>query len=109
MIKASIPTVLSNIFLVIVQLTNIYFMGRSTDSNLMAAVGMGNMLINVFCFAVCQGFNGTIETFVSQSYGAGQKYMCGVQLNRGRIIVSILFIPIVILFFFADKILIACH
>lgn len=33
--------------------------------------------------------------------------MCGVNFNRGRIICSILFIPIMVLFFFADKILIA--
>lgn len=33
--------------------------------------------------------------------------MCGVQFNRGRIIVSILFIPIMLIFFFGDNILIA--
>jgi len=77
-IAASIPTVLSNIFLFLIQICNIYFMGRQIDQNLMAAVGMGNMLINVICFAVCQGFNGTIETFVSQSFGGGDGYMCGV-------------------------------
>jgi len=33
--------------------------------------------------------------------------MCGVQFNRGRIIVSILFIPIMFIFFFGDNILIA--
>jgi MATE family multidrug resistance protein len=73
----------------------------------MAAVGMGNMLINVVCFAVCQGFNGTIETFVSQSFGGGDGYMCGVQFNRGRIICALLFVPITVLFYFADTILIA--
>lgn len=77
-IRASIPTVLSNIFLFLVQLTNIYFMGRSSDSSLLPAVGMGNMLVNVVCMAVCQGFNGTIETFVSQSFGGGNGRMCGV-------------------------------
>ena len=85
-------------------------MGHSSDPNLMAAVGMGNMLVNVCCFAVCQGFNGTIETFISQSFGGKEehdKYMCGVQFNRGRVIVSLLFIPIGIVFFYADSILIA--
>lgn len=53
-------------------------MGHSSDPNLMAAVGMGNMLMNVFCFAVCSGFNGTIETFVSQSFGGNDGFMCGV-------------------------------
>ena len=68
---------------------------------------MGNMLVNVVCMAVCQGFNGTIETFVSQSYGAGNGYMCGVHLNRARVIVSVIFIPIVILFFFTEPILVS--
>ena len=53
-------------------------MGRSSDSSLLPAVGMGNMLVNVVCMAVCQGFNGTIETFVSQSFGGGNGRMCGV-------------------------------
>jgi hypothetical protein len=51
---------------------------------------MGNMLINVVCMAVCQGFNGTIETFVSQSFGGGNGRMCGVQLNRARVIVLLI-------------------
>jgi hypothetical protein len=33
--------------------------------------------------------------------------MCGVQLNRGRIMSTILFMPIIVLFMFADSILIA--
>lgn len=107
-IKASVPTVLSNIFFFLIQLTNIWYMGRQDEAALLAAVGMGNMLINVCCLAVCQGFNGTIETFVSQSFGGKQWFMCGVQFNRGRIIVSLIFIPIAILFFFSDNILIAC-
>jgi hypothetical protein len=44
----------------------------------MASVGMGNMMTNVCCMSVCLGFNGTIETFVSQSFGAKNGYMCGV-------------------------------
>jgi MATE family multidrug resistance protein len=108
-VKASVPTILSNIFFMLVQMQNIYFMGHySSDSQLMASVGMGNMLTNVVCLATCLGFNGTIETFVSQSFGAGSKYMCGVQFNRGRIIITIVFIPLAILLFFSDTILIAC-
>ena len=106
-IMASIPTVLTNLFLFIVQLTNIYFMGRASDPRLIGAVGMGNMLINVCCFATCWGFNGTIETYVSQSFGSNNTYMCGVQLNRGRIIATIMFVPIAVLFYFGDNVLIA--
>lgn len=31
---------------------------------------MGNMLINVLAFAVCQGLNGALETLISSCYGA---------------------------------------
>ena len=34
--------------------------------------------------------------------------MCGVQFNRGRIILTLLFIPIMVIYLFVDYILIAC-
>lgn len=75
----------------------------------MAAVGMGNMLTNVVIFAACLGFNGTIETFIAQSFGAKLKFMCGVQLNRGRLILTLIFIPLATSMFFSDSMLIAAR
>lgn len=49
---------------------NTYFVGHMNDPVLIAGVGMGNMLINVFAFAVMQGLNGALESLVSVSYGA---------------------------------------
>jgi multidrug resistance protein, MATE family len=91
-----------------VALTNIYFMGHLDDPDLLAGVGLGAMLLNVCCFAVSQGLNGALETFVSQSYGAGDERMCGVYLNRARTIVTVILLPVAIAFFFADSILISC-
>jgi MATE family multidrug resistance protein len=34
--------------------------------------------------------------------------MCGVYLNRARLIVTVVLLPVIIAFFFADKILLAC-
>jgi len=62
---ASVPTILTNIFFYAVNIINIYFMGHQQDPDLMAGVGLGGMLLNVCFFAVGQGLNGTIETFVS--------------------------------------------
>ena len=53
-----------------VHLVTIYFIGNLNDPALLAGVGVGNMLINVLCFAIIQGLNGALETLVSQSYGA---------------------------------------
>jgi Na+-driven multidrug efflux pump len=51
-IFASVPTILSMIFFMFVAITNIYFMGHLDDPDLLAGVGLGAMLLNVFCFAV---------------------------------------------------------
>ena len=61
---------MTNVFFQMVQLLNIYFVGHLDDPDLLAGVGLGTMLLNVFVFAVSMGMNGTIESFVGWSYGA---------------------------------------
>ena len=89
-----------------VQLLNIYFMGHLDDPDLLAGVGLGNMLLNVCVFAFSQGMAGTIESFVGWSYGAGRYHECGLHLNRARIMIVVILIPVIIMFFYCDKILI---
>ena len=89
-----------------VQLLNILYVGQMS-SDLLAGVGLGNMLLNVLIFAVTMGLNGTIESFVAWSFGQGDKEMWGIHLNRARIVVTAVIIPPTILFLFMDKILIA--
>ena len=120
--KESFPTIISMIFFSLVNQINIIFVGRSPDPLLLAGVGLGGMLINVFCFATSQGLNGTIESFVSRDFGAGNKMKetglddegalkkykeCGVHLNRARIIIMIVLLPVIVTFFWADTILIS--
>ena len=50
---------------ILVQMVNTYYIGKTNDTALLAGVGMGNMLVNVLCFAVMQGLNGALETLVS--------------------------------------------
>lgn len=82
---------------------------------------MGNMLINVLAFAVMQGLNGALETLISQSYGASQnkanpenyqkrmRVNCGVFYNRGRLVVTCVMVPIIIIFVLSKKILVGLH
>lgn len=77
-LKRAAPIVLSNIFFLLMQLTNLYFIGRASDELTLASVGMGNMIINVVCLAFTTGLNGTLETFVSQAYGKEEYCMCGI-------------------------------
>lgn len=57
--------------------------------------------------AFCSGLNGTIETLVGQTKGDGKFYECGLPFNRCRVILTCIFVPITLVFFFADDILIA--
>jgi len=106
-VKRSTPTILTMIFFQMVQLLNIFYVGHMS-SELLAGVGLGNMLLNVLVFAVTMGLNGTIESFVAWAYGQDDKKMCGIHLNRARVIVTTFLIPVVILFLCIDRILIAC-
>jgi Na+-driven multidrug efflux pump len=63
---------------------NIYFVGHIGNPDLIAGVGMGTMLLNVLCFALSQGLNGGIETFVSQDMGAAKKSLYKVNASAER-------------------------
>ena len=60
---------------------------------------MGNLWINVCGLSILVGLNSGVATFVSQSIGQKNLKLCGVYLNRGRIVAMLSFIPISILMF----------
>ena len=64
----------------------------------MAGVGMGYVMVGAFCMAFCFGLNGTLESKVSQAFGDGKYRECGLWLNRGRIINTLVMIPVLVLF-----------
>lgn len=105
------------VFYMLVQLINVYFIGQTNDATLIAGFGMGNMLINVLAFAVMQGLNGALESLVSVSYGASQtgsdpeyqremRRMCGLLHNRGRFVVTLVMVPLIIIYSLSDRILV---
>ena len=80
-------------------------MGHANDTISMAGLGMGNVLVSAFCMAFQFGLNGTLESKVSQAFGAKDFEMCGVWLNRGRAISTRLMIPIGLLFISSGQLL----
>ena len=50
--KMAIPLVVGMLLFLLVQNVNTYFVGNQNEPALLAGVGMGNMLVNVLCFAV---------------------------------------------------------
>lgn len=48
---------------------NLIYVGTLNDAKSMAAVGLGDMFVTMFGIAVFYGFNGALETLVSQARG----------------------------------------
>ena len=65
---------------------NLIFIGHLNDPVKVAAVGMGNIIINLIAVGPFTGLNGSLETLVSQAYGAKNMHLCGVYLQRGRLL-----------------------
>ena len=61
----------------------------------------------MFCRHIYIGINGAADTLVSQAYGQNELRLCGTYLNRGRLINTVILIPIIVLLSCSEKILIA--
>ena len=90
-----------------VEVINVSFIGHLGDPSLVAGVGLGNMYINALGFAVMIGLNTTIVTLVSQTLGQGNMRLCGIYLNRGRIVCLLACIPVIILMLLSETFFLA--
>ena len=86
-------------------MTTVFFIGHHTNAQMIAGAGLGHVLNGALCMAFCFGMNGTLESKVSQAFGAKNYEMCGLWLKRGRTINSCLMLPISILFFNSSRML----
>lgn len=103
--KIAIPPILGSMMQIIVQMTTMYFIGNMNDPVILASVGLANMMINVLAFAITQGLNGALEYYVSNAYGAKKYQECGEWLNRGKFVATCALIPVLLIFAYADKLL----
>jgi len=83
---------------------NLYYIGLLNDAAMTAGLGIGTVLIQILGFTVAMGTNIAQETLTSHSFGANNLERCGVLLNRGRMILLTVFIPISFAFWFSESI-----
>ena len=106
--KISLPLLIyENMFYVIVVI-NVIFAGRLNDSTKMAGIGLGTTFNHMFGLSVFFGINTAMETLITQTYGYGNMKLCGVYLNRARVIGTLIFIPVTCLLLNSKFILLAC-
>lgn len=106
-ISIALPSIVANLSWVLVEVINIMFVGHLGEPELVAGVGIGNVFINIFGWVILFGLNQTLVTLVSQSYGQGNLQLCGIYLNRGRVITMFAAVPITIVFYQSGNILLA--
>ena len=62
------------------------------------------MFTTIIGLALACGMNSTLTTLISQTYGQHNLHLCGVYLNRARVIVTLLFVPIIIILLLSEHI-----
>ena len=99
------PVVMQTSLQRLIMLTNTIFAGQINDVNKLAGVGLANVFSCIALLTVIEGINGALETLVSQAYGFGQLQLCGVYFNRGRLVLTAIFIPLAIMLGYSYQIL----
>lgn len=100
----ALPSCMSLLLGMVQENVNMIFLGHLNQPALVAGVGLGNVITNVFGFSLIVGLNGALETLVSQAYGAKNLHLCGIYLNRGRFVILAMFIPSVAILMQTEKI-----
>ena len=106
--KLAVPAIFTNVMGFLAMLVNTVFAGRMDDPAKLAAVGLTNVVVGTMILSLMNGLNSAQETLTSQAFGAGNRHLCGIYLNRGRCILITFFVPLALLpALFARQILIA--
>jgi MATE family multidrug resistance protein len=78
-------------------------------SNELAAVSLGAMFVNVTGLSVGSGIASALDTLCSQAFGAGDRLLVGILLQRGLVVMALLCVPVVVLWWNAGKLLLFAH
>jgi len=107
-ISYSLPSILSMFAATSQFMLDVYFIGLLKNVAMTSGVGLGNMIVNLFGIQTFIGLNGAIETLVPQAMtGQNRNYEeIGTLLSRGRILICISFLPMLLMFMNSEGVLI---
>ncbi|CAJ1842850.1 unnamed protein product [Sphenostylis stenocarpa] len=101
------PMVVASVLQYLLQVVSLMMVGHLNQLSL-SSVAIATSLTNVSGFSVLSGMAGGLETLCGQAFGAGQYEKFGLYTYTAIISLSLVSIPITILWTFLDKILILC-
>lgn len=88
--------------------SNILFVSHSSRKDredILGGVGIGNIIYNMVAVSMCFGLASALDTLCTQAYGAKMYYLMGCYLNRARIILTLVYIPVFFILFFIESLL----
>ena len=104
--KMGFPIIISRIT-IFVQFFNVLFSATLKDKTKIAAIGLANSILCIFGQYFMLGFLVPLETLTSQAYGAGNMRLCGVYLNRALVLLHVVMVPIFIILWNSEAILLS--
>ena len=106
--KLTIPNVLGNVAMFMSNTITLIYAGRLYDSVNVAVIGLAGTTTRISMSSILFGINSAQDTLTSQAFGASNIRLCGIYLNRGSFVVTIIFLLLALTpSFFAEKIFLA--
>lgn len=102
----SLPLIVTFLLQYSLTVASIFTVGHLGTVEL-GAVSLASMTVSITGSAVYQGLATSLDTLCAQAYGSGRKKLVGLQMQRMVFFLWVVTIPIAIIWYFADKILVA--
>ncbi|KAK7380075.1 hypothetical protein VNO78_32452 [Psophocarpus tetragonolobus] len=104
----AVPMICVCVFQYCLQMISLMFVGH-LDELLLAAAALATSFVNVTGFNVFMGMSSALDTFCGQAFGAKQYEMVGIHTQGAMLVLSLVTIPISIIWVFLDPILVFLH
>ena len=95
-LKLAVPNILLLTLNYLDEIINTLFIASLGDEVLIAAVGLGNMTLNMIGLSVLFGLGTTLDTLLSQAAGSKNLKICGEYLHQARLVALIAFVILAI-------------
>nr|POE66224.1 ethionine resistance-conferring protein 1 [Quercus suber] len=104
--KYSLPLMATFLLQYSLTVASIFTVGHIGTAEL-GAVSLASMSANITGYAIYQGLATSLDTLCAQAYGSGRKKLVGLQMQRMIYFLWAITIPIAIIWWFAEDILLA--
>lgn len=101
--KICVPATVTMFSYFLMEVISAVFNGHMPEAEMIAGAGLSSMYTTILCLSITVGLNSALSTLISQTFGSGNMKLCGVYLNRARIVATLVFIPLTILLLNAEN------